>query len=88
MLKASEEAKRFAKSFFVDQPITDIRVEEIDREGDHWNVTVSYALKEPLEGPLAPLAQLGTYRTPRSYKIVKVNSSTGHIDSVKMLILS
>jgi len=59
-----------------------LRVEEIefDIKSNAWNVTVSFIDRDSQS--LVP-----AFRPHRIYKVVRVNSHEGNVDSVKMLAL-
>ena len=78
MITAKEAAIRSKKYFLdlTDGGPVDLKLEEIQREGKFWLITLSY----PSQGSLTPWK--------KEYKVFKVNGTTGEVVSMKIHTVS
>ncbi|MDX1970651.1 MAG: hypothetical protein SFV23_26005 [Planctomycetaceae bacterium] len=78
---AIKTAMRFVGEVFEDQPIADLRLEEVefDESTDQWGVTVSFLRAS---GKNAVEIALGE-EVPREYKRVWLVAATGNVTSLK-----
>jgi hypothetical protein len=88
---AVSAALSFVSDVFTPAKITNLGLEELERDGDEWHVTVGfsrpwdYPPATPTAGdPLAPYFPVPRDKRPdRDYKLVRVNALTGEVLSVK-----
>lgn len=81
-----KEAVRIAKSFVAEmlasENVADIGLEEIDRAGKNWRVTIGFS--RPWDDrPGAMAAITGQYRPKRAYRVITVDEKTGGVLSMK-----
>jgi len=76
-----------ALAFFEDlfPKVYAVRLEEIDRQGDDWLVTIGY-LETPPPSKLDALDPMARFREhgERVYKVMKVDAKTGEVHSMKI----
>lgn len=74
--QAAKIALNYFKELFGGYDYTDIRLEEVEKEGDSWNITLGF-LDRNQEGFSLGLRS-------RAYKSFKVDSASGEVTSVKI----
>lgn len=77
--EAVKAAKRYVAYLFEDEEIKDVGLEEIEFDGDVWNVTLGFS--RPWSGSL--VGGLAAGANARDYRIVRVRASDGEVLSVK-----
>lgn len=84
--RAIQAAKQTAGQFLADDPIVDLRLEEVELSEDErfWNVTLGYLLPNtnPSDATLAILQ--GASKYVRRYKVFKIDARTGDCTSMKI----
>lgn len=79
--QAIQIALNFTHQIITDPPPTDLRLEEVEKRGDDWLVTVSYIRPGQLGAQLAgALGESGNFR--RDYRVIKIDGS-GNFVSLK-----
>ena len=79
-----KEAVAIAKSYLAElysaEQITDVGLEEVEYDIDHWNVTLGFA--RPWErNALRTLAR--DPNVGRSYKVLRIDDASGRVESLK-----
>jgi hypothetical protein len=72
--EAAEKAAEFAVGVLDEPRRTNLRLEEVEKRGQHWLITLSM----PSDNPLGFLAQ------HRDYKTFTVDADTGEVLSMKI----
>ena len=77
--EAVERAKSYVAEMFDAEPIKEVGLEEIERQGDAWLVTIGFTRVWPASsGVLRTLSGSG-----RTYKLVRIDNETGSIQSLR-----
>ncbi|MDR4307861.1 hypothetical protein IHQ68_14650 [Chelatococcus sambhunathii] len=83
---AVEIAKNSVLKLFGEDGLANVRLEEIERQGEVWHVTIGF--NRPLVEAVLAEAVLGrdagATLAPRSYRVVTLRDSDGEIQSIKM----
>ena len=66
----------YAEQLFASQQFKNLMLEEVEREGDYWHVTLGYDLP-------SIATQFGG-KAPRVFKLFKIDASTGEVVSMKI----
>ena len=76
--QAVEAAKHYIIELFRDEGITDLGLEEVEKKGGYWNVTIGFS--RPWDRRVGSVLSGGNSRT---YKTIEVRDEDGHVLSVK-----
>lgn len=83
--EAAKSAKEYVADLFADEGIANVGLEEIQRVGGYWKVTVGFS--RPWDhGGLASITH-GQKGLRRSYKVLEIEDNSGNVRSVKDRIL-
>ncbi len=83
--QAAKLAKEYVADLFADEEIANVGLEEIQRVGGDWSVTVGFT--RPWDRSGAAMMTYGQKALRRSYKVLMVRNSNGEVVSVKDRIL-
>lgn len=85
--EAARTAKNYIADLFADERITDVGLEEIERDANQrfWNVTVGFS--RPWDQRNLAVTTLGQARLRRSYKLLRIDDETGTVHSVRDRVL-
>ena len=83
--EAAKIAKEYVADLFADEGIANVGLEEIQRVGGFWKVTVGFSRPWDQSG-LATITY-GEKGLRRSYKVLQIDANNGHVESVKDRIL-
>jgi hypothetical protein len=70
--QAIQTAIQFANQVLTNPPLQDVRLEEVEKDGDGWLITVSYV--RPNQAGSALGSVLGS-RLPREWRIIKIDTN-------------
>ena len=75
-------AKRYVADLFEDEQITDVGLEEVvfDALSNSWKVTIGFSRPWDIKSPLA--TRLTNRDTARSYKVLRIDDGSGHVESL------
>ena len=76
--QAVEAAKHYIVEIFGDESITDLGLEEVEKKGGYWNITIGFS--RPWDRRVGSVLSGGSSRT---YKTIEVRDEDGHVLSVK-----
>ena len=81
--QAVQEAKEYVFDLFEGEEIEYLGLEEVefDHESDEWKVTLGFS--RPWDRPKSLSVALRDEPLRRSYKLVRINDSTGKVTSVR-----
>ena len=83
--QAAKVAKEYVADLFADEGIANVGLEEIQKVEGFWKVTIGFSRPWD-QGGLATITY-GQKGLRRSYKVLKIDSNSGHVASVKDRIL-
>lgn len=86
MKEAAQAAKEHVADLYAVEGIDDIGLEEIDRDGDTWKITVGFS--RPWDQKNEASVILGQTQLRRSFKQLLIDDSSGRVKSIKDRILS
>jgi hypothetical protein len=80
--EAIASAKAYVRDLYTGEPIRDLGLEEVERDGSNWLITLGFVRDDRprLSQFSAALAEIANRRV---YKIVHVNDETGDVTSMK-----
>lgn len=85
--EAAKTAKEYVTDLFAEERITNVGLEEIERKPHEqvWEVTVGFS--RPWDHAGLATVIVGQTGLRRSYKLLRINDTTGNVESVKDRIL-
>jgi hypothetical protein len=80
--EAISHAKAYVRDLYTGEPIRDLGLEEVERDGSNWLITLGFVREDRprLSQFSAALAEIANRRV---YKIVDVDGTTGDVTSMK-----
>ena len=86
--EAVRTAKEYIAELFDSEEITFVGLEEVvySEESDSWNVTIGFS--RPWNNRNAIVHSGSDFRTVRSFKVLRINNSSGSVESLTDRILS
>ena len=80
--EAVRTAKEYLTELFDDEQIMNVGLEEVVfvSESNDWNITIGFSRPWDQRNVLA--TALGEVRPARSYKVLRINDDSGHIESL------
>ena len=85
--EAARTAKDYIADLFADERITNVGLEEIEKETNQrfWSVTVGFSRPWDNRGSVSTI--IGQTGLRRSYKLLRIDDETGAVHSVKDRVL-
>lgn len=77
----AEKAVRFARELYGEDQVFNPRIDEVEREGDTWSITLSWLQARP---GMPEVAFTLPVPSGRIYKQFAVNGETGEVKSMKI----
>ena len=78
--EASRAAKAYINDLFADEQLLNVGLEEVISRGPYWEITIGFSRSWDRKGPL--VSALAESRSERSYKVIRINAETGHVESL------
>jgi hypothetical protein len=80
--EAVAKAKAYIGDLYTSEPIRDLGLEEVDRDGSDWLITLGF-VRDDRRGLGQFSAALAEIANRRIYKVLHIDDSSGNVTSMK-----